>query len=211
MIRNLKGENEKLKNMFSALMADPSQINVEKLQQMQEDLNSNALLMTHVAGQENQEQQKQVVAKVTQENRQLVNLNEDVMLNYKIKFDLTLGEITVGSEGTVRIGGQGVGSEHAMLRVSEDSVAIKALEVLYINGISCTQETVLSHNDRLVFGKSSTLMFKAKGEELDTSKTWESCQKEVGSNNLDNLGELTDQSEIEQALSLLTSQLGRRS
>lgn len=41
--------------------------------------------------------------------------------------------------------------------------------------------------------------------------SWEFCQKEVGQHNIGNLGELTDQSEIEQALSLLTSQMGRKS
>lgn len=31
MIRNLKDENEKLKNMLTTLVADPSQINLELL------------------------------------------------------------------------------------------------------------------------------------------------------------------------------------
>ena len=58
MIRNLKGENEKLKVLLIKLVEDPTSVNMQVLAELKADLESNAQLMNHVSKDDSEHQGK---------------------------------------------------------------------------------------------------------------------------------------------------------
>lgn len=105
MIRNLKGENEKLKLLLNKLVEDPTSVNLQVLAELKSDLESNALLMNNLSKDDsenlNRLSKPNIQKKDEYSQRLLVNLNEDEMLNFKIKFKLNHNQIIGKDESNI--------------------------------------------------------------------------------------------------------------
>lgn len=233
LIRELRDENERLKRAVGGGMieglpggkADPAAVE-ELRRQYEEELEANrrALQEMTVSWQDKleAERKKRVDAANSAPGKKLPtvpyfsNLNEDPFLSGKIVFAVNEGENTIGkpegdSEPTFRIGGLGVVSLHAVVKVTKgeeeedepDAVVYEVTLVVYgrttVNGelLKEGDSRQLQHKDRIIFGHNNMYVFVDPADMDKELPTWEEGMKEVTQ---DVINECNTQQTLEEAL-----------
>ena len=109
----------------------------------------------------------------------LVNLNEDSMLNGKLKYGLNKQINRVGSRNEssndIQIGGVQIKEKHGFIEINEDGNAYISAEEgkIWLNGKEVINRESIKDRDRIVFGKSTAFIFKDQNCEINIHMDWE--------------------------------------
>lgn len=117
----------------------------------------------------------------------LLNISEDVMLSQKVKYplrDAPLLRLGRNPENDLVMDGLGIQHEHISIKREDGKLFLvdcdsKAKDYTLLNGFKVKDTAELAHNDRLVLGTNTYLIYKAAGEQLDVRFDWEYLQQEI--------------------------------
>lgn len=208
LIRDLKEENEKLKEMLKNGKIDPSmledgqkmsteerdaeleamrkQIEENEKEEEQMKMEYEAKLAAAIAAQKTSHGDRGALLEKAKTTPHLTNLNMDPSLCGTIKVLLEEGNKTIGVPGKsdIALHGIGIGDPHGAFTIKGGKFEIERFNESKIlkNGRPVTNKTEFVHLDRFVFGCSQYYIFidPAKVTANDTKWSFEMSQEEIG-------------------------------
>lgn len=173
------------------------QIEEEIRQQMNQDENANDVNKSKLAEAEKNHESKQAKKKEQQSTPHIWNLNPDPQLSRMVVYLLQPGDTRIGNKKAepapeITLVGLNIQKEHAILSNSNDEITVQSCgnSKVLVNGEPVTENTILHHNDRLMFGSSHLYVFhhpkevdeaKKSGTELE-DVNYEMAQEEIAQN-----------------------------
>ena len=198
LIRELKDENERLKQLLQNNHGENIKLNEDNL--TEDDAKKQLLAQQDILKQMEQSYEERLrIAKTKNAGEvntykintiHLSNLNEDDQLNMKVKLPLIKGTNIVGKPNPMQkpnipINGLGVVKNHCQivydagifLIANDDYVRTK----VFVNGkqIMTVDKVELFHEDRILFGSYNYFILIDPSKQLNPSYTWEFAAKEV--------------------------------
>ncbi|EAR96121.2 kinesin motor catalytic domain protein (macronuclear) [Tetrahymena thermophila SB210] len=208
LIRELTQENQKLKSTIQELrnkmLQNPNNLSAKEVEELEDELQAmdelmNDMKITHQQRVEEYEkeehEQEENEDDIIEQKIHLTNLNEDPVLNNKIKFSLDKEYIYVGRKNAtplpdIVLGSMGIKEKHAIFIKSIDKLYLvpyeeSCSEYIHLNGERVNQQIELYHMDRIVFGTNSTFLViipngkQREGDVLPKEIDWEFAQEEI--------------------------------
>ncbi|CAD8078169.1 unnamed protein product [Paramecium primaurelia] len=200
-IHSLKQQLMMLQQQLKGGVINPEML--KQLSQIQDDIETNETIM-----QENQESFESKLQKQKQKDEEeddediqnegikdhphLLNLNEDPLLNRKILKSLNQEETHVGRPNgnptpQIVVNAMCVQPNHAVIRNKDGVIEISPFtkecgDFIFVNGSPITGPTLLHHNDRIIFGTTTTFLVQIPGSEQveqGPEIDWELAQQEM--------------------------------
>ncbi|KAL4504232.1 hypothetical protein ABPG72_021070 [Tetrahymena utriculariae] len=208
LIRELTEENQKLKSTIQDLrnkmLQNPNNLSAKEVEELEDELQAmdelmNDMKITHQQRVEEYEkeehEQEENEDNIIEQKIHLTNLNEDPVLNNKIKFSLDKEYIYVGRKNAtplpdIVLGSMGIKEKHAIFIQTFDKLYLvpyeeSCSEYIHLNGERVNKQIELYHMDRIVFGTNSTFLViipngkQRDGDVLPKEIDWEFAQEEI--------------------------------
>ena len=201
MIRELKEENERLKKELENIYSNKKpEENIPKINELQEEIDANRIAIDNMSKtwEEKEEETKRLTIKISRPKIDfslpfISNLSEDSQLNSTIIYTISKNEIVVGRlqgepKPDIILGGFGIRPLHAKFVKNADNniylnpISSECSDYLFINGKKVVTSTLLTDNDRIIFGTHLTFLFKKLNHSENKSikeYDWEDAQQEM--------------------------------
>lgn len=207
LLRELREENDRLrKNMESRTLGTPESFeDAEQLKQELENMRAQLFANQKLLSESTKTWEEKLAAARSMDNESihgdlqrqstqphLINLNEDPMLSRVVFHYIDEGKTTIGSKlakplPKICLNGLSIQKEHAAITYTDQEVSIEPTSNnanTKVNGLPLTQQKVLNHMDRILFGSNHLYLFinpfaTDVDPNLPKDVTWEFAQKEI--------------------------------